>query len=166
MAIELPPGLEKRLNKLSMKHPLLNKLLSMLFMPYVFKSGLKINFDPENYYAILPKKRINQNWYGTMGGGAILGNVELAAGSYLFMMTEGNYRMVCKALDYRFLLPSNDAVMYKATLDLDELKEKVDAGGKFNIDMDVKVFRTVKPRKAGKRIGGGIITFHVWPIGD
>jgi hypothetical protein len=166
MAIELSPGLEKRLNKLSMKHPLLNRLLSLFFMPFVFKSGLRINFDPDNYYAILPKRRINQNWYGTMGGGAILGNTELAAGSYLFLMTRGEYRMVCKSLDYRFLLPSTEAVMYKATCNLEELDEKVRQGGKFNIDMDIKVYRTAEGNKPGKRIGGGLITFHVWPIGS
>lgn len=149
-----------------MKHPFINRLLSFLFMPYIYKSGLKINFDPENYYAILPKRRINQNWYGTMGGGAILGNVELAAGSYLFMLTGGEYRMVCKDLDYRFLLPSIDGVMYRASLDLDELKQKVAAGGKFNISMDVKVFRVTNKTQQGKRVGGGVISFHVWPVGE
>jgi hypothetical protein len=166
MAIALPPGLEKRFNKWSMRHPLLNRLLSFFFMPYVFKNGLRINFDPADYYAILPKRRINQNWYGTMAGGAILGNTELAAGSYLFMLTGGEYRMVCKDLNYRFLLPSVDGVMYRASIDQDELQRCLAAGGKFNISMDIKVYRVQPGNQQGKRVGGGVITFHVWPVGE
>jgi len=164
MAIPLSPKLEKYFNKLSIKSRFFNKLLSFFFMPFVFRSGLKMNFVEDDYYAILPKKRMNVNWYGTMAGGAILGNSELAAGSYLFMLSKGEYRMICTNLSYRFLLPSIDAIMYKATVDLEELATKIKGGGKFNIDMTIKVFRT-NNSKATRRIGGGTISFHMWPIG-
>jgi hypothetical protein len=165
MAIPLTPKLEKYFNRLSIKYRFINKLLSFFFMPFVNKSGLKMNFVEDDYYAILPKKRMNLNWYGTMAGGAILGNSELAAGSYLFMLSKGEYRMICTRLNYRFMLPSIDAIMYKATVDLEELAEKIKTGGKFNIEMTIKVFRTNKD-KATRRIGSGTISFHMWPVGN
>lgn len=164
MAIPLTPKLEKFFNRLSIKSRFFNRLLSFFFMPFVHKSGLKMNFVEDDYYAILPKRRINVNWYGTMAGGAILGNSELAAGSYLFMLSKGEYRMICTSLNYRFLLPTIDAIMYKASVDLEELTEKLKSGGKFNIEMTIKVFRT-KKNKATRRIGSGTISFHMWPIG-
>lgn len=165
MPIPLTPKIEKYFNRLSIKSPFFNKVLSFFFMPFVFKSGLKMNFVEDDYYAILPKRRINQNWYGTIAGGAILGNSELAAGSYLFMLSKGEYRMICTRLNYRFLLPTIDAIMYKAQVDLEELSEKIKAGGKFNIDMTIKVFRTHK-NKATRRIGSGTVSFHMWPVGN
>ncbi|MBT1450616.1 hypothetical protein KJ365_06945 [Glaciecola sp. XM2] len=165
MAIPLPPKLEKYFNRLSIKSRFFNRVLSFFFMPFVHKSGLKMNFVEDDYYAILPKRRINTNWYGTMAGGAILGNSELAAGSYLFMLSKGEYRMICTRLNYRFLLPSLDSIMYKAYVDLEELAEKIKAGGKFNIDMTLKVFR-INNDKAGRRIGSGTISFHMWPVGS
>jgi hypothetical protein len=165
MAISLPPKLERYFNRLSIKNRFFNKLLSFIFMPFVFKSRLKINFVEDDYYAILTKKRFNVNWYGTMSGGAILGNSELAAGSYLFMLSKGNYRMICTHFNYRFLLPSIDAIMYKVSVDLDELAEKIKTGGKFHVDMTIKVFRNNK-NKAGRRIGSGTISFHMWPVGS
>ena len=165
MAIPLTPKLEKYFNRLSIKSRFFNKLLSFFFMPFVFKSGLKMNFVEDDYYAILPKRRINVNWYGTIAGGAILGNSELAAGSYLFMLSKGEYRMVCSRLNYRFLLPTTEAIMYKAYVDLEELAEKIKTGGKFNIEMTMKVFRT-KNNKATRRIGSGTISFHMWPVGS
>lgn len=99
-----------------------------------------------------------------MAGGAILGNSELAAGSYLFMLSKGEYRMICTSLNYRFLLPSIDAIMYKAFVDLEELADKIKTGDKFNIEMTIKVFRTSK-NKATRRIGSGTISFHMWPVG-
>ncbi len=164
MMFELPPSLEKKLNRISMKKPWINPLLSFFFMPLVHKSGLKINFDPNNYFALLPKKRFNINWYGTVAGSAILGNSELAAGSYLFMLTKGNYRMICKQLEYKFLLPSTDDIIFKTTIDEDDLTQKVASGEKFSISMTIKAFRA-KNKKPGKRIGSGIISFHVWPLG-
>ncbi|MGH1471660.1 MAG: hypothetical protein ACRBCS_10735 [Cellvibrionaceae bacterium] len=164
MIFELPPGLEKKLNRASMKKPWINRLLSFFFMPLVHKSGLKINFDPNNYFALLPKKRFNINWYGTVAGSAILGNSELAAGSYLFMLTKGNYRMICKQLEYKFLLPSTEDIIFKTTIDEDDLNQKVATGEKFNISMTIKAFRA-KNKLPGKRIGSGIISFHVWPLG-
>jgi hypothetical protein len=165
MAIPLPPKLEKYFNRLSIKSRFFNRVLSFFFMPFVHKSGLKMNFVEDDYYAILPKRRINTNWYGTMAGGAILGNSELAAGSYLFMLSKGEYRMICTRLNYRFLLPSLDSIMYKAYVDLEELAEKIKAGGKFNIDMTLKVFR-INNDKAGRRIGSSTISFHMWPVGS
>jgi hypothetical protein len=155
MAIPLTPKLEKYFNRLSIKSRFFNRLLSFFFIV------------EDDYNAILPKRRMNVNWYGTMAGGAILGNSELAAGSYLFMLTKGEYRMICTHLNYRFLLPSLDAIMYKAYVDLEELAEKLKAGGKFNIDMTIKVFRTNKEKnKSTRRIGSGTISFHMWPVGN
>jgi len=166
MAVALPPELEIKLNKLSIKKPFLNRLLARIFMPFIARSGLKVNYDPDNFYAYLPKKRFNSNWYGTQSGAAILGNSELAAGCYLFMLTQGEYRMVCTRLDYRFLLPSVDPVVYKVELDHTDLEEKLAAGGKFMMDMTIKLYRAKSPTTTGKRIGSGKISFKVWPVGE
>jgi hypothetical protein len=164
MALALPPDWEVRLNKLSIKKPFLNRVLGLVFMPFIARSGLKVNYDPDNFYVYLPKKRFNSNWYGTMAGAAILGNSELAAGSYLFMLTRGEYRMVCTRLDYRFLLPSTDSVTFKVFLDEEELAEKVKQGGQFMMDMSLKLYRAPSKTTTGKRIGSGKISFKVWPV--
>lgn len=166
MAVDLPPDLEIRLNKLSIKKPFVNRLLARIFMPFIARSGLKVNYDPEDFYAYLPKKRFNSNWYGTQSGAAILGNSELAAGCYLFMLTHGEYRMVCTHLDYRFLLPSTDPVIYKLDLDQAELEEKLTTGGKFMMDMTIKLYRATTKTTTGKRIGSGKIRFKAWPVGE
>jgi len=166
MAVALPPELEIKLNKLSIKKPLINRLLAVIFMPFIARSGLKVNYDPQDFRAYLPKKRFNSNWYGTQSGAAILGNSELAAGCYLFMLTQGEYRMVCTRLDYRFLLPSTDPVIYRVDLDKAELEEKIRAGGKFMMDMTIKLYRATSKTTTGKRIGSGKISFKVWPVGE
>lgn len=166
MPLALPPAWEIRLNKLTMKSTVANRVLAFIFMPFIARSGLKINYDPSNFYAYLPKKRINVNWYGTISGAAILGNSELAAGAYLFMQTQGEYRMVCTHLDYYFLLPSTEAVIFKADLDQAELATKMAAGGSFMMDMTVKLYRAKSKTTQGKRIGAGHIRFKVWPVGE
>ena len=165
MAVALPPAWEIKLNKLSIKSPFFNRLLGLVFMPFIARSGLKVNYDPANFYAYLPKKRFNSNWYGTQSGAAILGNSELAAGSYLFMLTRGEYRMVCTHLDYRFLLPSIDPVIFKVDLDTVDLEKKLAAGGQFMMDMTIKLYRAASRTTTGKRIGSGKISFKVWPVG-
>ena len=166
MAVALPPELEIKLNKLSIKKPFINRLLALIFMPFIARSGLKVNYDPQDFRAYLPKKRFNSNWYGTQSGAAILGNSELAAGCYLFMLTRGEYRMVCTRLEYRFLLPSTEPVIYKVELDQAELDEKIKAGGKFMMDMTIKLYRATSKTTTGKRIGSGKISFKVWPVGQ
>jgi hypothetical protein len=166
MALALPPKLEARLNRLSMSNGLFQRLLGFFFMPFISRSGLRVNYSPDNFYAYLPNKRFNLNWYGTMAGASILGNSELAAGSYLFMLTNGNYRMICKQLKFRFLLPSTDPVIFKAFIDHEELQKQLTKGGRFTIDMDIKLFRAVSKSETGKRIGSGTISFHAWPIGS
>ena len=165
MAVALPPDWEIRLNKLSIRSPFFNRVLGLVFMPFIARSGLKVNYDPANFYAYLPKKRFNSNWYGTQSGAAILGNSELAAGAYLFMLTQGEYRMVCTHLDYHFLLPSTDPVTFKVKLDQDDLEEKLAAGGKFMMDLTIKLYRATSRTTVGKRIGSGKISFKVWPVG-
>ncbi|MDR9469166.1 hypothetical protein [Marinospirillum sp.] len=166
MAVALPPDWEVRLNKLSIKSPFFNRVLGLVFMPFIARSGLKVNYDPADFYAYLPKKRFNSNWYGTQSGAAILGNSELAAGAYLFMLTQGEYRMVCTQLDYRFLLPSTDPVIFRVKLDQAELEEKLAAGGKFMMDLTIKLYRATSRTSTGKRIGSGKIRFKVWPVGE
>ncbi|SFB86548.1 hypothetical protein SAMN05660443_0611 [Marinospirillum celere] len=166
MAVALPPAWEIKLNKLSIKYAFLNRVLALVFMPFIARSGLKVNYDPANFYAYLPKKRFNANWYGTQSGAAILGNSELAAGAYLFMLTQGEYRMVCTRLDYRFLLPSSDPVIFKVDHDQAELEAKRAAGEKFRMDLTIKLYRASSKTTTGKRIGSGNISFKVWPVGE
>ena len=38
-----------------------------------------------------------------MAGAALLGNTEIAGGNYVFKVCGGDYTVVCKNLEYRFL---------------------------------------------------------------
>ncbi|SFX80142.1 hypothetical protein [Marinospirillum alkaliphilum] len=166
MPLALPPAWEIRLNKLTMKSAFAHQLLALIFMPFLARSRLKVNYDPADFYAYLPRNRFNTNWYGSQSGAAILAHSELAAGACVFMLTQGEYRMVCTHLEYNFLLPSTDPVIYKVELDQVELEKKRAAGGKFMVDLTIKVYRATSKTTTGKRIGSGKIGFKVWPVGE
>ena len=49
-----------------------------------------------------------------MAGGALLANSEIAGGSYVFGICGGDYTVVCKDLDYKFLRPCLGPAVYES----------------------------------------------------
>ncbi|CUH64742.1 hypothetical protein TG4357_01469 [Thalassovita gelatinovora] len=126
---------------------------------------MKINYSTEDFFVEVPHRRINRNAYGTVGGAALLANLELAAGSYLFMRTNGRHRMVCRNATYRFMLPSTNGLHFKVEPISENLDHAIDALKPFNTDLKVNVYACGKhPGETGRRIGRGEVRFHVWPV--
>lgn len=159
------PKLERTLNQATIRSPLLRWILSFIFMPMVCRFGMRINYASDDFYVEVPHKRFNRNAYGTIGGAALLANLELAAGAYLFMRTEGGHRLVCRNVSYRFRLPSTKGLHFKVEPVSEDIDELIATNEPFNASLKVNVYtRSDTPGKPGHRIGRGDITFHLWPV--
>ena len=158
------PNFERALNQATIRSPILRWLLSFLFLPMVCRFGRRINYSTDNFYVEVPHKRFNRNAYGTIGGAALLANLELAAGAYLFMRTDGGHRLVCRNISYRFRLPSNNGLHFKVEPIDDDIDAAIEKNEPFNASLKVNVYtRGDSPGKPGHRIGRGEVTFHLWP---
>lgn len=164
--------LETFVSNLSTRNTFWNKLCSLIWLPYAFHSGITMDSNESTHRAILPFRRFNKNWYNAMAGAALLGNSEIAGGNYIFKVCGGDYTVVCKHLDYRFLRPCLGPAEYNMT-PLEDIHELVATGREFNIAIRMDIVQAlmpgVKPRMiAGKpakpkRVGRCIATFHVTP---
>ena len=91
-------------SKLSTRNAFFNKICSLIWLPYAFRSGISFRqLDKDTFTAKLPFRRFNRNWYNAMAGAALLGNSEVAAGMYLFAECGSDYVVICKEMRYRFL---------------------------------------------------------------
>lgn len=159
------PKLEKALNQATIRSPFIRRVLAMLFLPLVWRLGLRINYAADDFYVETPHSRMNRNAYGTVGGAALLANLELAAGCYLFMRTEGGHRIVCRNVNYRFMLPSTNGLHLKAEPVDDDLDALIAGGKPFNTTVKVNVYSSGETRgEPGRRIGRGELRFHLWPV--
>ena len=159
------PKLEKAMNQATIRSPFIRRILAMLFLPMVWRLGLRINYSEDNFYVETPHTRMNRNAYGTVGGAALLANLELAAGSYLFMRTAGCHRIVCRNVNYRFMLPSTNGLHLQAEPLCDDLEEMIASGKPFNTVVKVNAYsRGDAPGEIGRRIGRGELRFHLWPV--
>jgi hypothetical protein len=112
------------------------------------------------FTAILPFRRFNRNWYSAMAGAVLLGNSEIAGGTFIFKYCGGNYRVVCKKLDYRFLRPCVGPALYKMT-PREDLDERMNTGKEFNVTLDISIIQIMhKPQKRERRVGKCVATFH------
>lgn len=142
----------------------LHWVLAMLFLPLAWRLGLRINYSPENFYAETPRNRYTTNHYGTIGGAALLANLELAAGAYLSMRTGGRYRLVCRNVQYRFMLPATNGLHFRVEPDNEALESDLGSDLPFNAHLKVSVYTRGKHRgEPGRRIGRGELKFHAWP---
>lgn len=161
------PRLEQALNQATIQSPLIRRILSILFLPLVWRLGMKINYSLDNFYVEVPHSKMNRNSYGTVGGAALLANLELAAGSYLLMRTDGGFRIVCRNVTYRFALPSTNGLHLEVAPLTDGLEAAIAAGKPFNTDLKVNVYaRGEREGERGRRIGRGEIRFHLWPVDE
>src|SRR5262245_57038130 len=87
-AVEPDPGEESRpatftqrveawISRLSTRNRFWQKLCSLIWLPYAFRSGITMKrLDAKRFTAVLPFRRFNRNWYNAMAGAALLGNSE------------------------------------------------------------------------------------------
>ncbi len=156
--------MEAFLTKLSARGGIWQRLASLVFLPYAFRSGIRMKrVDTTTFTAVLPFKRFNRNWYNAMAGAALLGNSEIASGMYLFGECGGGYSVVCKELHYKFLRPCLGPAVYRVQPN-PIIREKVDAGEEFNVELTIDILQQI-PSKPGKerRVGQCTTTFHATP---
>jgi hypothetical protein len=155
---------EAWLSRLSTKNNFLHRIFSLIWLPFAFRSGIKMKrVDAKTFTAILPFKRFNRNWYNAMAGAALLGNSEIAGGMYVFGECGGDYTVVCKNLEYKFLRPCFGPAIYRI-MPREDLKSLAGAGQEFNITVDMDVMQQIiKPGDRERRVGRCTAIFHVTP---
>lgn len=155
---------EAFVSRLSTKNHFWHRVCSLIWLPYAFKSGIKMKMiDSRTFQAVVPFRRFNRNWYNAMAGAALLGNAEIAGGSYIFRVCGADYTVVCKKLEYRFLRPCLGPAVYHI-----EPEEDIDAlvasGQEFNLTVKMNVVQQLRrPSDKQKRVGVATATFHVTP---
>ena len=83
----------------------------------------------------------------------------------MFGVCGGDYTVVCKHMDYRFLRPSFGPVMYKIAT-REKLEDLLATGEEFNITLDLDVRQQIKRKTNGRkelRVGRCTVTYHVTP---
>jgi hypothetical protein len=155
---------EAWLSRLSTRNNFLHRIFSLIWLPFAFRSGIKMKrVDASTFTAILPFRRFNRNWYNAMAGAALLGNSEIAGGMYVFGHCGGEYTVVCKHLEYKFLRPCFGPAIYRIT-PREDIKALMEAGAEFNITIDMDVVQQiVKPGERERRVGKSTAVFHVTP---
>jgi len=155
--------MEAYISRLSTKNRFWNKVCSMIWLPYAFRSGITMKrLDSKTFRAVLPFKRINRNWYNAMAGAALLGNSEVAAGMYLFKECGSDYIVVCKEMMYKFLRPCMGPAVYEI-ISAEDLQQKIGTGEEFNIDLEMEIRQQLRKRGREIRVGRCNITFHCTP---
>ncbi|MDI1289229.1 MAG: hypothetical protein PSX37_04660 [bacterium] len=172
--------IEASMARLSTRSPFWNRVCSLIWLPYAFRSGIRMKkIDPDTFTAELPFRRFNRNWYNAMAGAALLANSEIAGGMYIFGITGGDYTLVCKELSYKFLRPCFGPALYKITAK-DDIAALLKTGKEFNATVDIEVVQQpVLPAALGKRqkkdsvlarlaarerrVGACTATFHLTP---
>jgi len=157
--------LESFISRLSTRNNFWHRVVSLIFLPYAFKSGIKMAKRPNAQHSyILPFRRFNKNWYNAMAGAALLGNSEVAGGMYIFQKAGKDYTVVCKELHYKFLRPCFGPAVYRVLDKDEELEALLKNGGEFNLDLTINIFQPPsKPSETEKRVGRCKVTFHVTP---
>lgn len=170
--------LEAFISRLSTRNNFWHRVCSLFWLPYAFRSGIVMRrIDDKTFSATLPFTRFNKNWYNAMAGAALLGNAEIAGGMYVFGMCGGEYTVVCKHLEYKFMRPCFGPAEYRMSPQ-GSLEELLATGGEFNLAIDMDVVQTLPARRKGdkkarkgqprpkfgeKRVGRCTATFHITP---
>ncbi|MFN0010286.1 MAG: hypothetical protein ACKVS8_01445 [Phycisphaerales bacterium] len=157
--------IEAYISGLTSRSPFWHRVASMIWLPYAFRSGIRIKRESDNTFsAVLPFRKFNRNWYNAMAGASLLANSEIAGGMYLYGRCGGDYTVVCKRLEYKFLRPCFGPAIYRV-LPRHDLDAMLATGGEFNFDMDLDVVQSIPTRGLGRevRVGKCMATFHVTP---
>lgn len=143
--------MEAFVSRLSSKNNFWHRVTSLIWLPYAFRSGIKMRRkDERTFSATLPFTRFNKNWYNAMAGAALLGNTEIAGGMYVFGVCGGDYTVVCKHLEYKFLRPCFGPAEYRIN-PKDDIHALVETGGEFNITIDMDVVQ-ILPTMVGDKV--------------
>jgi hypothetical protein len=156
---------EAFLSRLSTKNNFWHRVCSLIWLPIAFRSGIRMKrVDTQTFTAVLPFRRFNRNWYNAMAGASLLANSEIAGGMYVFGFCGGDYTVVCKELNYKFLRPCFGPAIYTISPRQD-IQRLVKDGGEFNIDIVLDVKQQLKKPGEGRerRVGRCYATFHVTP---
>ena len=164
---------EAFISRLSTRNNFWHRVCSLIWLPYAFRSGIKMKkLDDKTFTAVLPFKKFNRNWYNAMAGAALLGNSEIAGGMYVFGECGGDYTVVCRNLEYRFLRPCFGPAIYRIN-PKDDIKELLAGGGEFNVALHMDVIQQLPqtekaegsalPKLREKRVGRVKVQFHCAP---
>ena len=155
---------EAFLSRLSSRDNFWRSIMSLIWLPLAFFSGLKMKqIDANTFSAILPFRRFNRNFYRAMAGGALLANSEIAGGTYIFGFCGGDYTVVCKNLNYTFLRPCYGPAVYRMK-PRENLRELLAKGTEFNVNLDLDILQqAARLGEKDKRVGRCEATFHVTP---
>ncbi len=170
--VNLPSGrwyrfgvwLESKISRLSVRNTFWHRVCSLVWMPLAYRSGIKVQKGSiSSFAAILPFRRFNRNWYKAMAGGALLANSELAGGMYVFRECAGDWTVVCKELNYKFLRPCFGPAVYNIE-PREDLKGLLATGQEFNITLDMEIVQMVQAKiERQRRVGICTASFHVTP---
>lgn len=151
-------------SRLAARNNFWQRLASLIWLPYAFKSGIRMKrIDASTFSAVLPFRRFNRNWYNAMAGAALLANSEVAGGMYVFGICGGEYEVVCKHLEYKFLRPCLGPAIYRIS-PREDVEALAIAGDEFNVTLDLDVVQQLgKPGSRERRVGKCVATFHVTP---
>lgn len=153
------------ISRLSTRSNFWHRVCSIIWLPYAARSGIRMKrVDEKTFSAVLPFTRFNKNWYNAMAGAALLGNSEIAGGMYVFGICGGEYTVVCRHLDYRFLRPCLGPAIYRIT-PREDIRGLLASRKEFNITLDMEVLQQFAGRKKGRehRVGRCVAEFHVTP---
>jgi hypothetical protein len=155
---------EAFLSRLSTKNNFWHRVCSLIWLPYAFRSGIVMKrLDDNTFHAVLPFRKFNRNWYNAMAGAALLGNAEIAGGMYVFGLCGGDYTVVCKNLEFRFLRPCLGPAVYKIKPQADT-KALLDSGAEFDLTVQMDVYQAISiPGQKEKRVGRAVAIFHATP---
>jgi hypothetical protein len=180
VTLSLRDRVEAFVARLSTRNQFWHRVCSMIWLPYAFKSGIQMKrVDEQTFSARLPFKRFNRNWYNAMAGAALLANSEIAAGAYVMGITGGDYTIVCKNLNYRFMRPCYGPALYKIK-PRESVRDLVATDREFNITLDLEIVQqALVPAALAKlkakdplmaricakdrKVGVCEVTFHVTP---
>ncbi len=161
--LTLMQRIEAYCSRLATKNQFFHRIFSLIYLPFAYRSGISMKKDgTSRFVAVLPFTRFNRNWYNAMAGAALLGNSEVAGGMYLFAKCGGEYTVVCKQMNYRFLRPCFGPAIYEV-VQSENIDEKLKAGGEFNIDLEMEVRQQLRSRGREMLVGKCHITFHCTP---
>ncbi len=159
--------LEAWASRLSIRNNFWHSVFSLVWLPYAFRSGIRMSglrkLSTERFTAVLPFRRFNRNFYDAMAGAALLGNSEVAAGMYLFSVCGGDYTVVCKEMQYRFLRPCLGPAVYRVVRS-EDVEQKVEKGGEFNVALELEIYQQKLVKQRDEILVGRCnITFHCTP---
>jgi hypothetical protein len=155
--------IEAFVSRLSVRDNFWHAICSFIWLPLAFFSGIRMKqMDAKTFAAVLPFRRFNRNWYRAMAGGALLANSEIAGGMYVFGVCGGDYTVVCKHLEYKFLRPCLGPAVYRMS-PRENIKELMATGNEFNITLDLEVQQQGFRGETDRRVGQSVATFHITP---